>query len=167
METWKAIEGWPYEISSLGRVRRCLPCRTSRAGKILVPGIKRRYLGVTLCDRGKQKTGMIHTLVCTAFHGPKPTPQHHAAHDDGDLTNNRAENVLWKTPEENEQDKRRHGRAVFGSRHPLAKLNESDVVAIKAMLATGKFTQRQIAKQFGVSVGKIGHIKSGLSWGHV
>ena len=63
VEIWKNIEGWPYEVSSLGRVRRTTSRTNAKAGKILkqTPG-RGGYLRVTLCCDGKQKVGVVSVL---------------------------------------------------------------------------------------------------------
>ena len=40
----------------------------------------------------------IHFLVCTAFHGPKPSENHQVAHADGCPSNVRSDNLRWATP---------------------------------------------------------------------
>lgn len=49
-------------------------------------------------------TETIHTLVCLAFHGPKPTPKHQVAHKDCNKMNNGYLNLRWATPKENIAD---------------------------------------------------------------
>lgn len=58
----------------------------------------------------------LHRLVLLAYAGPPPSPRHHGAHLDGDKSNNLPTNLAWKTPEENEADKRAHGTAPRGGR---------------------------------------------------
>ena len=165
---WRKIENWPYEVSSDGQIRRLENRTNTRAGYILKPNGKRNgYLGVTLSRPGKQITGMIHKLVCTAFHGPKPHPKHHAGHLNGNHLQNNAENLAWVTPLENELEKRLRGRHVFGSKHPLAKLNEDDIRTIRSMVKTRRFTHKFIASLFGINKSKISHIISGISWKHI
>lgn len=60
--------------------------------------------------RGRPTLARVHVAVCETFHGPRP-PGYHAAHDNGDKSDCSAENILWKTPAENEADKVRHGTA--------------------------------------------------------
>jgi hypothetical protein len=46
----------------------------------------------------------MHRLVCTAFHGEPPTPDHtDVDHIDGDPGNNRTENLRWVTHAQNVQ----------------------------------------------------------------
>jgi len=46
----------------------------------------------------------LHHLVCTAWHGPPPTPEHtQVYHKDGDQMNNTPANLRWTTPSKNTQ----------------------------------------------------------------
>jgi len=58
---------------------------------------------------GKPIRFYVHILVCEAFHGPKPFPEAHAAHENDVCTDNRAENLSWKTRAANTEDARRNG----------------------------------------------------------
>jgi hypothetical protein len=37
------------------------------------------------------------SIVCTAFHGPRPSKHHVAHHEDGDVRNDRPDNLRWRT----------------------------------------------------------------------
>lgn len=103
-EEWRAVEGWPYEVSDLGRVRRSSAALgRTRAGKILRPQLKRKtgHLRVFLCRDGRPKEFAVHRLVCGAWHGAAPSGKHQAAHIDGDAANNLPENLYWALPIEN------------------------------------------------------------------
>jgi len=89
-----------------------------------------------------------------------------AAHNDGDLNNNTAQNVRWATPIENAQDCFRHGTAIIGERAPAAKLTASKVIAIRAAFAAGK-TRKQLAEEFGVHHSNIWVIVTRKSWKHI
>lgn len=56
------------------------------------------------------------------------------------------------------------GEANRGSRNGMAKLTEQQVKEIRVLLASGKYLQREIAEQFGVSRRLIGMIKKGIRW---
>lgn len=123
-ERWKQVEGWPYEISSLGRVRR-LPVPTfGRDGRTrrfkglhkLCVGSRTlnlhdgsRYYRVRLYQKAMGKTFKVHHLVLEAFVGSKPSPTHECRHLNGDATDNRVENLCWGTRKENIRDAVRHG----------------------------------------------------------
>src|SRR5580765_3690695 len=87
-EVWVPIEEHPgYEVSNLGRVRSCdrhtmtvtLVTRRYR-GRVLKASVVSGYRSVSL---GRDNTFLVHILVCKAFNGPSPTPQHEVAHWDG------------------------------------------------------------------------------------
>ena len=165
-ETWKVINGWPYEVSSLGRIRRTLSRTSGKAGKILQQAPRRHgYLGLTLCSNGKRRDGLTANLVCTAFHGSRPSQKHQVAHLNGINDDNTATNLAWKIPGKNELDKRSHARAP-GSTAP-SRLREIDIKAILALLMTDRFTKLEIAAMFDVTDGQISHIEFGRCWPNV
>jgi len=53
-----------------------------------------------------------------------------------------------------------------GQDHPMAKLTDDDVRAIRLRLAAGD-SYRRIARDYGVSSGMVAHIKHGRSWKHL
>ena len=75
------------------------------------------------------------------------------------------DHLFLGTHAENQRDKANKGRSadVRGSKHPLAKIVEADVVKIRA---DGRL-HRQIAAEYGVSEPAVYKIKRGLTWGHV
>ena len=72
------------------------------------------------------------------------------------------------TPKDNSQDrnmKNRH-RDDRGSKHPMAKLNEEDVINIRSRLMNGELGSN-LAKEFNVDNNTISHIKLRKSWKHI
>ncbi len=150
-----------------------------------------RYASLTLYRDAQPFVVSVHRVVCVAFHGEPPTPRHHAAHRDGNGTNNREDNLRWATPIENEADKILHGtaragkpsavpihhrprgirhgrhtmpeRTARGERTGTAKLTEAKVVAIRL----DQRSRKAIAADFGITVTMVGYIQRGLSWSHV
>lgn len=96
-------------------------------GKILRPAPRSPggYLAVSLWEHGEGKTWFVHQIVALTFHGPRPSPTHHAAHHDGNKLNNHHSNVLWKTKVENEADKIGHGRSNRGERNGMSRASRS------------------------------------------
>jgi HNH endonuclease len=181
-EEWRIVAAYPtYAVSNLGHVKRIIP--DTRNHKITGIPLKaatspRGYLMISLCADGYTSTKRINRLVCEAFHGSPPTSKHHAAHNDGDVSNNRKDNLRWATGVENEADKRIHGTAAIGDRHwsklspekrakgeghGLSKLTVKDIPKIR----TDTRSQRQIAADFGVTQRVIWSVKSRKTWGHV
>lgn len=64
-------------------------------------------------------------------------------------------------------DMKSKNRHLCGEKNTESVLVEPDVVKIKAMLATGKFSQKEIAEVFGVAQITISRIHRGLRWGHI
>lgn len=112
MEEWRPLPDWPYEVSNLGRIRRAKSGRTTRKNRVLRPSAtKSGHLTTTLNDHPRKRTARINRIVCEVWHGPPPTPQHEAAHLNGDPMDNRPENLAWTTHRENEHHKTLHGTA--------------------------------------------------------
>ena len=182
-DEWRIVKTFPdYAVSSLGLIKRMRPDMRNHQlhGSLLKQSAPsgRKYLQVSLCRDGKKHSVRVSRIVCEAFNGPPPSARHHCAHNDGDASNNRAENLRWATPVENEADKKLHGTALIGERHwsvkspekrargeghGLAKLTADDVRAIRV---DTRF-QREIAANFGVCQRVIWSIKAGKTWGHI
>lgn len=167
-EIWKPVLGYEgvYEISSLGRLRTI-----SRNGKAIEPAVRAmgfyasRYVQTILTKFGKTKTVNIHSMVCEAFHGPRPAGEW-ARHLDGDRRNNRANNLAWGTSKENMADQYAHGTRIMGERCPSSRLTSEGVRKIRKMLTTG-MSQTDIASASGISQATVSAIKTGRLWGHV
>jgi hypothetical protein len=157
MENWKTIPGFSkYEVSDLGRIRN-IRLQTIRNPYINLQG----YYQITLSgDSNKRQTRMVHQLVLLAFVGPRPEGLV-TRHLDGDKLNNKPSNLKYGTPSENMADTLNHGS------HPFQKLDSEDIYDIRRLYATGKYTQREIAKEFGVSRTRIGHIINHKTWKHI
>ena len=126
-EIWKSIPNFPgYQVSNLGRVwsektKRVRKAHTQQKG----------YWHIVLSYKNKTKTIRLNRLVLEVFVGPAPTEKHHAAHKDGDKNNNTVFNLYWATPQENVNDRKRHGTYYSGCDHPMAKLTRGDLVYAK------------------------------------
>lgn len=116
------------------------------------------YLTVSL-SRGQAETHAVHKLVCEAYYGSPPFDGAQVRHMDGEQTNNRPENLDWGSQEQNWQDRKVHGRGM-GQDHHAAKLTPAAVEVIKASASS----QRELAREFGVSQATIWEAKHGRSW---
>ncbi len=117
LERWKPVLGYEglYEVSSEGRVKSF---HNSKVGEVRKLGIsKKGYKTVELRKNGIGKLRSVHVLVCEAFHGPKPSPNHEVNHKgkDGDKTNNRERNLEWTTRSQNAK----HRCLVLGYKNNL------------------------------------------------
>lgn len=106
----------------------------------------------------------MHRLVMEAFVGKSDLQVNHK---NGNQQDNRLENLEYVDGAAN----RAHAMHVLnayskGSRHPNAKLTESDVIKIKAMIAVG-IPDRDIAPVFSCTTTNIYYIRKGKAWTHV
>lgn len=133
MERWRPIKGWPYEVSDLGRVRRSVEGGSpiAKAGRLLRPGVSNGYLWVRLCDKGRLRDVKVHHLVCDAFVGPRPSPQHQMRHLNGLRADNRPGNLVWGTAAENGLDRRKHETQPRGEHSPNALFTQFQVDTIR------------------------------------
>jgi len=51
-----------------------------------------------------------------------------------------------------------------GNTHPRSRLNEDQVREVRRLYATGEYSQRQLAEQFGVARRTIGAMTDGQNW---
>lgn len=158
-EEWRPITGTdnPYEVSSLGSVRAMFPRPGLSVGRIIKPFLVSTNRGPTAPRRavvmriqGKKRKVPVHILVCTAFHGPRPSSEHQAAHGDGNGLNNRSDNLRWTLPRGNYDDMIAHGthRAIVRKR--LARISITQISEIRSRRATGEKLDN-IAATFGIS----------------
>ena len=171
VEHWKPVVGYEglYEVSDQGRVKSLPGERWNGAAWIQKPGCIRKtpigaqgYPTVDLKHNGHRKTFTVHTLVLTAFVGPRPTG-YECRHLNGVRHDSRLCNLAWGTPSENDEDRRKHGTFVQGELHGGSTLTNEQVLLIRK--ADG--TQKAIAQRFGVSQSLISMIKSSRRWAHV
>jgi len=171
VEVWRPVascEG--YEVSSMGRVRSIARTIVRKNGhpmrvkeRILRPRPNHSgYPLVTLSLLGVPFHFAIHILVAEAFIGPRP-PGMEVAHWDGDQLNSTVGNLRYATPQENADDRIRHGTVPRGERHWASKLSDEKVRQIRST----SHPHKEVAVQFGISESMIRLIRTRKSWRHV
>ena len=106
-EIWRSIKDYPgYEVSNLGRVRSFNFNRVRI--KTLITHKPTAYITVYLYKHNKIKNAKVHRWVAQAFI-PNPENKPQVNHIDGDKTNNKADNLEWCTPSENQRHANRTG----------------------------------------------------------
>lgn len=108
------------------------------------------YARVELSIDGEARKHFVSRLMLTAFVGSPPSPEHEAAHNDGNPRNNMLSNLRWATPTENAADKLSHGTDPAGEGNGNAKLKLSDVCCIRELAASG-MARSGIALLYGVT----------------
>jgi hypothetical protein len=162
-EEWRPIDGWPYEVSNMGRVRRALTAKVG-AGRIVRP--IREYVRVGLQRPGKRGIYLVHGFVAKAFLPPRPE-DHKANHKDGDKQNNHAENLEWTTRNANQRHAYDLGLAGRGESAGRAKLNDEQVREIRRVYQGRWGEQSAMARQYGVSQSLIAKIVRAEIWTHL
>ncbi len=154
-----------YAVSDDGRVLSCL--FGSRIGPWRELRVNTKRTGHQRVALGRERrTLYVHQAVLMAFVGPCPDGMEACHFPDRDPTNCRLENLRWDTRSSNQLDRREHGTSFAGSKSPQAKLQEADILEIRARRNAGE-SCRKIAKAFGVSHGLISKIVRGVDWSHV
>lgn len=158
-EIWRPLPGFPYEVSSWGRVRRQGRAQPLRAAD------NEGYRVVCLCKNGIKTMARINRLVALVFWGPVPFDGAEALHGDGKRSNNHVSNIRWGTVQENNFDQDRHGTRPRGSKKPSAKLTERDIPKLDR--AVVKIGLRPAARRFGIDIKTAHDAVQRNNWKHV
>lgn len=139
---------------------------TGRAKIMKATRQKGGYLYVTLPGK---VTAHASRVVAIAFHG-LPVEYREACHRNGIHTDNRPENLIWMTPQQNTQHSFDAGfnkpLSRVGEGNGRATLTAKNVKAVRRALARGEKPEA-IARRFGVSARAIYGIRNGETWVHV
>jgi len=117
-EEWKALPGWPHEVSSCGRGRSVT--RLDAAGRLRLGAPlpahpdKRKgkgYLYWDLRDGRRHRKVHVAVAVLEAFTDGKPSPAHEAGHGNGVRTDNHWRNLSWVTKPQNRAMREEHRRS--------------------------------------------------------
>ncbi len=116
------------------------------------------YLGVNFSDGKIRKSVYVHRVICECFHGPPKSGQE-VSHEDGNIMNNKPENLKWRTRLENNRLKFIHGTHDNGHMNSRAKLTKEQVYEMRRHINEGKMTGTEIGKLFGVDRTFVSNIK--------
>lgn len=109
---WRPIPGYPrYRATAHGRIQSLRNGRWTNL-KPWYGGYENRRPKVTLCVNKTKKHFFVHTLVCLAYHGPRPVGLL-ILHDDDDPENNRPTNLSYGDDAQNTRDAERNGRRPY------------------------------------------------------
>lgn len=112
-------------------------------------------------------TTIVHRAVYQALHGPVEAGMYVCHRCDTPSCVN-PDHLFLGTPSDNAIDRARKGRSAprKGRLNGRAKLNEDDVIRVRARLAQG-ILQRDIAAEINASPSQVSHISRGYTWRHV
>lgn len=109
-----------------------------------------------------QRTAYAHRVMCELAHGEAPSPIHVAAHSCGRGSAGcvNPNHLSWKTPRENQLDRRAHGtdrrHVWWNNKGGVPPEHIAQIQALK-----GKKNQREIASMFGISYQHVSLIQQG------
>ena len=163
-------EGWlpipctdgSYEASDTGLIRNARTLYVLSMNTLV-----RGYPYVSVKISGRFRLRGAHILVAEAFLGPCPA-NHEVNHKDLIRTNSRPSNLEYVTHLENMRHAKANGHWPYrvGSQHPLAQVDEGDVLQIRALAEQG-FRHVDIAAVFGINPKNVSSICAGRSWRHL
>ena len=151
---WKSLDE-NYQISDFGDVY------LNRSKKMAVGGLN--HYGYKQVTINKIPT-TVHRLVAKMFL-PNPENKADVNHINGIKTDNRKENLEWCTRSYNTLHQWKNGLVnTRGENNAKSKLKEKQVIKIKKLYKTGKYSQAKLASTYNVSQPHIGDIILGQIW---
>lgn len=155
-----------YDIREDGRVFARYDAGYRKAGRELFGRVlSSGYRQFKLVDiNGERRSYRANRLILEAFKGRAPTSEHQAAHENGVRLDNRVDNLNWKTWQENEEDKDRHGTILFGDSHPRAKISFSVADAMRSKYSGRHGDMRRLSREFGVSIDIVSRVIRNKAW---
>jgi hypothetical protein len=125
-----------------------------------------RYLVVQIWIGERSRIRKVHSLVGGAFLPPPPSSDQVIRHLNGNLLDNRAENLAWGTMQDNAADAISHGTWTHGEKVWTSRLTERQVAEIRALALHGTPVD-EIASRYPTRRRNIHKITIGQSWKHV
>jgi HNH endonuclease len=167
---YREVPGFPnYRLGNDGSVWSKSPGLWGRNGPSWrrmnpVPWHPGGYLTVCLYRDKEERLFQVHQLILSVFAGPAPAPGMQVCHNNGNPRDNRVENLRWGTAKDNAADRRRHGRDRTWERHHAAKLTWAQVLEMRELFRTGRFTKTELARRYGVSRQAARDVLLGKTW---
>ena len=125
------------------------------------------YLRINISNNNKPKGILVHRLIAETFI-PNPENKCDVNHKNGIKTDNRVENLEWNTRKENIDHAISIGLMnMSGENNNNSKLTKEQVLEIRELYSTKKYTLMVLAKIFNVSFQLISMIVNKKSWNHI
>jgi hypothetical protein len=176
-EIWKDIFGYEglYQVNNCGYIKSLPKIINPPNGgkgitkeKILKNTFdKDGYFFVQLSKNGKLSPKKVHRLVALTF-VPNPENKPQVNHKDGNKQNNNIDNLEWNTKKENIKHAHENGLINRkGVKNSQSKLTEQQVLEIRELYSNGKYSSRQLAKEYGMNKSSISSVINRKTWKHM
>jgi len=167
METWAPVFDGVYEVSTLARVRRVAPGKSTWVNRVLRYDTSTGYARVCIHINGKRRLVLVHQLVARAF-VPGLEEGKIVNHIDGNPLNNSIKNLEWVTNKENTVHAWRLGmcRPNQGDAHGQHKLKSDEVRSIRSRVLCGA-SYASLAREFNVTPEAVSYAARGITWKHI
>lgn len=149
-----------YQITSFGRVWSIKSQKWLKPYKNSYPSFR---LQVKLRKNGYGKDEPIHRLILISFNR-LPKNFEEARHLDGNYFNNNLNNLEWSTHAVNMKDNVKHGKTLAGIKNHFAELTEEEVIRIRELYNSRRYTQARLASIFNVHQSQISRIINNRTW---
>ena len=122
------------------------------------------YLRISLSKKSKKTTFKVHRLVAQHFI-PNPQNKPQVNHINGIKDDNRVENLEWATAHEN--NKHAYNTGLNSKPAAVKKLNEQQVLEIRAKFKKKIVTREMLAKEYNVTPYCIKDVILRKSWKNI
>lgn len=102
---------------------------------------------------------LAHRFMCEQTHGAPPTARHQAAHSCGNRRCINPRHIRWKTPSDNQKERRVHGTHTHKNSRRLTQRQADQIRALK-----GVETSVETAARYGVTESNVRLIQDGQTW---
>lgn len=122
---------------------------------------KYKFLYFYKSDKSKRVRVQVHRAVLMAFKGI-PAEGYQAMHLDGNIKNNKLDNLAWGSAKENQSHRVQHGTKSVGNTHGRAKIDENTAQLIWDQCLVKP--RSQVALELNVSKNIVQSICTGSTW---
>jgi hypothetical protein len=142
-----------------------------RNGKKLKPTIRRQgYSEICLSfgSRKSKKMFFVHRLVAECYI-PNPNNLPEVNHLNFNKSDNRVENLIWSTTNDNMEHSIMYNRNFIGENNPSHKLNDVDIIFIRQNCKPyhKENSPTKLSKKYNVSLRTIYNILKDITWKHI